>query len=101
MEILQPVQGVGHQEIAHLRAAEVEDVGAPVELLAAARVGVLVECGAVEAAESPIVLGEVRRNPIHDDADPGAVQAVHQVPEVVRGAEPRRRRIVGRDLVPP
>jgi hypothetical protein len=35
---LQPVQRVGHQEVADLGAAEVEHVSAPVELFAASRV---------------------------------------------------------------
>ena len=36
VELLQPVQGVGDQEVAHLRAPEVEDVGAPLGVLARA-----------------------------------------------------------------
>jgi hypothetical protein len=43
VELLQPVAGVGDEEVAHLRAAEVEDVGAPLGVLAAAGVRVLVE----------------------------------------------------------
>ena len=101
MVLLQPVQRVGHQEVAHLGAAEVENVGAPVQLLAAVRVGVLVERGAVEAAQRPGVLGKVRGHPVHDDADAGPVQRVDEGPEVVRGAESRRRRVVRRDLVAP
>ena len=101
VELLEPVQRVGDQEVAHLGAAEVEDVGAPVELLAAAGVGVLVERGAVEAAQRPRVLGEVRGHPVHDHADAGLVQRVDQRPEVVGSAEPRCRRVVRRDLVSP
>ena len=63
VELLEPVQRVGDQEVAHLAAAEVEDEGAPVRLLAAARVGVLVQRRAVEAGQRPLVLGEVRRAP--------------------------------------
>ena len=76
VELLEPVQRVGDQEVAHLAAAEVEDVGAPVGLLAAARVGVLVERRAVEAGERPLVLREVRGHPVHDHADAGLVQPV-------------------------
>ena len=101
MEFFEPVQRVGHQEVAHLGAAEVEHVSAPVQLLAALGVGVLVERGAVEAAQRPCVLGKVRRHPVHDDADAGRVQRVDECPEVVRRAESRCRRVVGRDLVAP
>ena len=69
-------------------AAEVENVGAPVELLTAVRIGVLVERGAVEAAQRPGVLGEVGGHPVDEHADAGLVQPVDQVPEVVGRAEP-------------
>ena len=90
VELLEPVQRVGDEEVAHLAPAEVEDVGAPVRLLAPARVGVLVERGAVEAGQREGVLGEVRRHPVDDHADAGPVQRVDQVAEVVRVAEAGR-----------
>ena len=83
VELLQPVQRVGDQEVTDLGAAEVEHVGAPVELLAAAWVGVLVERGAVESAQRPRVLGEVRGHPVDDHTDTGPVQRVDQVAELV------------------
>ena len=101
VELLEPVQGVGDQEVAHLVASEVEHVGAPVGVLAALRVGVLVQGGAVEAGQGPLVLGEVGRHPVQNDADAGLVELVHQVAEVVRGAEARGGRVVAGDLVAP
>ena len=86
MELADPVQRVGDEEGLHLVAAVVEDVGAPVHVLALARIGVLVEGGAVEASQSPVVLGEVPRNPVHDDADAGLVELVDEVTQVVGGA---------------
>ena len=53
VELAQPVERVREQEVAHLVAAEVEDERAPVGVRAAARVGVLVERRAVEAARAP------------------------------------------------
>ena len=69
VQLLDPVQGAGQEEVAHLVAAEVEDERAPVGVLALAGVGVLVEGGAVEAGEGPVVLGEVGRHPVDDHAD--------------------------------
>ena len=43
VELLEPVERVGDEEVAHLVAAEVEDERAPVRVLALPRVGVLVE----------------------------------------------------------
>ena len=101
VELLEPVQRVGDQEVAHLLAAEVEDVGAPVGVLAPARVGVLVERGAVEAGQGELVLGEVRRHPVDDDADAGVVQRLDQPTEAVGVAEACGGGVVGRDLVAP
>ena len=101
MELLEPVQRVGDEEVADLAAAEVEDVGAPVALLAAARVGVLVERGAVEAGQRPGVLREVGGDPVDDHADARGVQRVDEVAQLVGGAEAARRRVVGRHLVAP
>ncbi len=101
VELVEPVAGVGEQEAADPAAPEVEHVGAPVGLLAAARVGVLVERGAVEAPERPLVLGEVGRHPVGDDADAGLVQGVDEVPEVVGLAPAGGGREVAGDLVAP
>ena len=97
----EPVDRVGHEEVAHLEPAEVEHVGAPVGLVAAAGVRVLVERQAVEPGEGERVAGEVPRHPVEDDADAGLVQPVDEVLEVVGGAEPRGGRVVPGDLVAP
>ena len=70
-------------------------------MLAAQRVRILVQRGAVEAGQCEVVLGEVGGNPVEDDADPCAVESVHQVAEVVRGAVARGGRVVGGHLVAP
>ncbi|MPM58991.1 hypothetical protein SDC9_105828 [bioreactor metagenome] len=101
VELAQPVEGVGDQEALHLVAAEVEDVGAPVRVLAQARIGVLVQGGAVEPAQCPLVLGEVARHPVHDHADAGLVQPVDQEAQIVGRAELRHRGEVAGDLVAP
>ena len=101
VELLEPVERVGVEEVAHLAAAEVEDVGAPLLVPAALRVGVLVERGAVEAGQRPLVGGEVAGHPVQDHADPGLVQPVDEQPEAVGVAEARVRREVRRHVVAP
>ena len=101
VELLEPVERVGVEEVAHLVAAEVEDVGAPLLVPAALRVGVLVERGAVEAGQRPLVGGEVAGHPVEDHADPGLVQPVDQALEAVGVAEARVGREVGRHVVAP
>ncbi len=70
-------------------------------MLAAARVVVLVERGAVEARERPRIGCKVRRHPVEQDADPIRVHVIDEVPEVVRRAHRRHRRVEAGDLVPP
>ena len=89
------------EEVADLVAAVVEDERAPVRVLALARVLVLVERGAVEARQRPVVAREVRRHPVEDHADARAGAAVDERAEVVGRAEARGRREVAGDLVAP
>ena len=62
------------QEAAHLVAAVVEDVAAPVGVEALPRVGVLVQVRAVEVGQAVLVGREVRRHPVEDHADAVLVQ---------------------------
>ena len=88
VELLEPVERVGDEEVADLEATEVEDVGAPVGLVAAARVRVLIERQPVEARQGPLVAGEVPGNPVEDDANTRLVQRIHEELEVVGRPEP-------------
>ena len=63
MIFVEPEEGVRGQEIAHFVAAEVEDQRAPILVLALARIGVLVEIGAVELRQAVRVLRKMRRAP--------------------------------------
>jgi hypothetical protein len=101
VELVHPVAAAGGQEVPHLVATEVEHQRPPVGVLALARVGVLVEGRAVEAGQSELVLGEVRRHPVDDHADVAGVERVDQGPEVVRAPETRGGGEVARHLVPP
>ena len=101
VELVDPVQGVGDEEVADLGAAVVEDERAPVGVLALAGVGVLVQRGAVEAGEGEVVLREVGRDPVEDDADAALVELVDEPAEAVGVAVAGRRREVARHLVAP
>ncbi len=101
MELLDPVQRVGDQEVAHLVAPEVEDQGSPVRLRTTPRVGVLVQRGAVEARQRPLIAREMRRDPVDDDPDAALVEVVDEPAEVVRRPVPRGGRVVAAHLVAP
>ena len=94
----EPVERVADEVVGDLVAAVVEDQRPPVRLLAPARVRVLVEVGAVEVDETVGVAREVSRHPVEDDADPAAVERVHEGHEVLRRPVPAGRR-EGADLL--
>ncbi len=68
---------------------------------ALARVGMLVERGAVELHKPVLVHREMRRHPVEDDADAGAMGAIDEARKAVRVAEAGRRRIEAGRLVAP
>ncbi len=98
---MQPVQPVGHQEVANLVASVVEHQRPPVGVLAPAGVGVLVQRRAVQARECEPVTGEVRRHPVEDHPHVAAVQGVDHRPQVVRVSAAGSRRVVRGHLVAP
>ncbi|OPZ53035.1 MAG: hypothetical protein BWY91_02092 [bacterium ADurb.BinA028] len=101
MELLEPVGRVGHEEVAHLLAGEVEDERAPLVVPALAGVGVLIERLTVELGQGPRVGREVAGHPVEDDANSVAVQVIHQQAELVGRAPTRRHGVVAGDVVAP
>ena len=101
VEAVAPEQRVGQQEIHHLVPAVVEDQRAPILVRPFARVFVLVERGAVEAGQRPVVAREMRRHPVNNHPDARLVQRVDQILEVLRRAVAAGRRVKARHLVAP
>jgi hypothetical protein len=101
VELLEPVERVRHQEVAHLVAPKVEDEGAPIGVLSDAGIAVLVEGLPIEAAQGEVVAGEVGGDPVENDADARLVAAVHEGAEVVRLAVAGRGSVVAAHLIAP
>ena len=99
--LVQPEQGVGDEEVADLVAAVVEDQRAPVAMLAAARVGVLVEGRAVELPQAVAVAGEVGGHPVEDHADVVLMAVVDEIHEVLGRAVAAGGREVAHGLIAP
>ncbi len=93
---LEPEEGVGGEEGAHLAARVIELVGAPVGVLF-----LLVEVVAVEVHQALDVAAEAAGHPVQDDADVCLVALVHEVHEGRRVAIARGRRIVAGGLIAP
>ena len=101
VELFRPVTCIRHEEVAHLIASVVEDVGAPVRVLASTRIGMLVQRRAVEARQRPIITWKVRGHPVEDHADAVLVQMIDEEAEIVGAAVASSRCVIAGDLVSP
>ena len=101
MEAVDPVERVAVEEVGDLGAAEIVDRGVPVRMEALARVGVLVERGAVEMRQPCCIGREMRRDPVEDDAEARGVRAIDEAGERRRVAEAAGRREQADRLIAP
>ena len=101
MVFVQPEHRTGKEEGADFIAPKIVNQGAPVLVLALARILMLVKARAVEVRKSVAILGEMSAGPIQDDADASLVSPVHKIAEAVRRAETRGWREVSDGLIPP
>ena len=81
---VEPEHSGGDQEAGDLISAVVEDIGAPFLVLADSPVLILIAAGAVKSAETVRVLGEVRRNPVQNNADACLVALVDEIHQILR-----------------
>ena len=98
---MRPEVRTGGEEALHLGASEIKDPGAPVLVLPLGGVAVFVAARAIVFVQAKLILGEMRRYPIHDDTDAGLMQGIHQCHKVVRGAVAAAGGVVACHLVAP
>ena len=101
MELLDPVQGIGNQEVLHFVHLVVKYLGAPVGMLALSGIRILIQRLAVEVRQTMGVLGKMGRNPIQDDTNLLLMQVIDQIHEILRAAMAGGGRIVAGHLVTP
>ena len=101
MEILEPVQRARNEKTLHLAAAKIVDERVPVLMESLARIGMLVQRGAVEACKAVRVGREVCRHPIENDADASGVQRIDKARKAFRCAVVCRRHEQAERLIAP
>ena len=79
MKFFQPKQGVGDKEIFHFIFAIIENLCAPVGMLAQAGIGMLEDTLAVKTAKPVSVHGKMSRHPVQNHADLVSVQQIDQI----------------------
>ncbi len=64
MILVCPEQGIGDQEVFHLRPSIVIQKGSPMGMCALSRIEMLIEAGSVKAGQAEGILREMRRHPV-------------------------------------
>ena len=101
MIALGPEQGIVDQEGRHFAPPEIVDGGVPVGMKAQPRVFMLIERGAVEMRQAMFVGGKMRRHPIDQYPQSGAMRAFDKTGKAFRLAKTRARRIQAGGLIAP
>src|SRR5579875_3167689 len=98
---VEPEERVAEEIVPHLAPAVIVDERLPILMEALARIGVLVEMGAVEIAEPMGIRGEMPGNPVDENAKALAMGAIDEAREARRLAEAARRRVEPDGLIAP
>ena len=99
--LVQPVQRIADQEVLDLCLLIVEDLSAPVRMLALPGVSVLIAGLSVEVRKAEGIPREVCRDPVEDDADAVLVHVIHKILEILRQAVAGGGGVITRDLIAP
>ena len=99
--LVQPVQRIADQEVLDLCLLIVEDLSAPVRMLALPGVSVLIAGLSVEVRKAEGIPREVSRDPVEDDADAVLVHVIHKILEILRQAVAGGGGVITRDLIAP
>src|SRR4030095_10809576 len=86
MVAIQPKQGAVQQKIPYLDPAVIEDAAMPLRVVAQAGIGMVVQMGPVELGKSVRIVREMRRSPVHQDADSRLMGRIDEGHEILRRA---------------
>src|SRR5436190_6138523 len=101
MKVLQPIKRAGNQESLHFAPAEIVDQSIPIEMKALAWIEMFVQRCPVEPRQAVGIGRKMRRHPVENDADVGAMQRVHKALQGCWRSKPCGRREQAKRLVTP
>src|ERR1700720_1333944 len=101
MKVLQPIKRAGNQETLHFAPTEIVDQSTPIEMKALAWIEMFVQRCPIEPRQ-PVGIGrKMRRHPVENDANIGAMQRVDKAPQARRWSKPGGWREQAKRLVTP
>ena len=101
MELLNPEQGIGNQEIPHFILSEIKNLRSPVRMLPFPRIRIFESRSAVKVRQAVGVSWEMRRYSVKDDAYLVPVKVIYHPRKIFRRAVPGGRRVVACYLISP
>src|ERR1700693_6399168 len=101
MELPQPKQRVRYQKVANFVTAIVEDIFAPVGMLASFRIEMFVKRRAVKPRQRKRIFRKMCRDPIHNHTESALMQMIDQKAKIVGRAIARGWSKISADLITP
>ncbi len=98
---LRPEQRIVDQKTRHLAAAEIVDCGVPIRMKALPWVFMLIQRGAIEPRQAVRINRKMRRHPIDQHRNAGAVGTINKAGKAIRRTKAGRRRIKPGGLIAP
>ena len=101
MELSEPEQGIGYQEVLYFIFAVIEDFGSPFGMLSQTGIGMFKNALTVKFSQAMGISCKMRRYPVQNHADSGLVQFIDQVHKILRCSVTGSRCIVAGHLISP
>ena len=84
VELLDPVNGIGDQEILHFIFSIIENLSTPVGMLTFSGICILIKAGAVKFSKSLCVPRKMCRYPVKNDTDLMAMKIIYKISKIFR-----------------
>ena len=101
MELSQPEQSIGYQEVLHFIFAIIKYLRSPFRMFSQTRVGMFKYALSVKFCQSVCIGCKMCRYPVQNDSNACLMQFINQIHKILRRSVTGRRRIVSGHLIPP
>jgi hypothetical protein len=99
--MFKPEAGAGKQKRSNFMSAKIEDAGFPIGMKALLGISMLEEMATIEVGQSMLIIGEVGRHPIENNAQAILVKMINEKHKILRRAVSAGWRKVVAGLVTP
>ena len=101
MELSQPEQSIGYQEVLHFIFAIIKYLRSPFRMFSQTRIGMFKDALSVKFCQSVCIGCKMCRYPVQNNSNACLMQFIDQIHKILRRSVTGRRRIVSGHLIPP